>query len=495
MMIRPMIKSALIPPDVSGVARGWINVQRKVACVWLWLSAAALTMLLGATLARAEEPPPVAANGEPQPSIASSFPQPLRGLWGFRPLLADKGITFQVNYIVDPFINISGGLKRGVSVAGRVDAAVEVDLDTAMGWKGGTFHVGSYFTHGNGPSRHFVGNQLTVTDVESLATRRLNEIWLEQKFADDRASLRIGQVAADVEFFTSPSLNLIIGGTFGWPAIFGANIPSGGPAFPFAALGARFKYEPTDNLAFLAAVFDGDPAGPGAGDPQTRNRYGTNFRLKDSPFAIAEMQFKYGRNAQGQGLGGTIKIGGWQHFGRFADQRFGLDGLAVSDPSGIGQPLQKRGNYGLYGLIDQQIFRKGAEPGPGIYAFTRISASPSDRNPIDFYVDAGLNFQGMIDARPDDAFGFAAAFAKTSRSLRAADLDTNYFNAGFAPVRDYEALLQATYNIQIAPGLNIQPNIQYVIHPGGHIADPNDPLGVRALRNALVVGLRTNIKY
>jgi len=44
-------------------------------------------------------------------------------------------------------------------------------------------------------------------------------------------------------------------------------------------------------------------------------------------------------------------------------------------------------------LIDQQIFRKGADAGPGIYAFARIAMAPSDRNLVDFYADAGLNFR------------------------------------------------------------------------------------------------------
>ena len=245
----------------------------------------------------------------------------------------------------------------------------------------------------------------------------------------------------------------------------------------------------------FAAIFDGDPAGPGPGDPQTRNRYGTNFRLKDPPFAIAEAQFKYGQLEKGEGLSGVVKVGGWKHFGRFADMRYGYDGLALSDPSGVGQPLQRRGNFGIYGLIDQQIFRKGTDPARGVFFFSRVSASPSDRNPVSFYADAGFNFQGMIDGRPDDGFGFAGAYGKSSGQARGADIDANLFNGTFAPVRDYEAIAQLTYNFQVAPGFNIQPNIQYSIHPNAHAVDPNDPLGVRALRNALVVGLRTNIKY
>jgi porin len=41
------------------------------------------------------------------------------------------------------------------------------------------------------------------------------------------------------------------------------------------------------------------------------------------------------------------------------------------------------------------------------------------------------------------------------------------------------------------PGWTLQPNVQYVFHPGGRIADPADPTGRTPIRNALVVGLRS----
>jgi porin len=341
----------------------------------------------------------------------------------------------------------SCGLKRGLAYAGLLELAVDADLEKALGWKGGTFHVGSYEIHGNGPSQNFVGNQLFVSDVEALPTTRLDEIWLEQKFLNDRASIRIGQLAADVEFSKSSSLDLIVGGTFGWHSAFSENLPSGGPAYPFGTPGVRLKYEATDDIAILAALFNGDPAGPGLEDPQTRNRYGLNFRVSDPPLLITELQWKYGRDAVGNGLGGILKLGGWYHFGQFADLRFGLDGLPLTDAASVGHPLQHQGDFGIYGLIDQQIFRKGSKADPGIYAFGRVAASPSDRNLVDFYADAGLSFQGMIGKRPDDSFGFAAVFSKISGG---ADLDST--GGTLAPARDYEALLEATYSFGIVPG-------------------------------------------
>jgi porin len=47
-----------------------------------------------------------------------------------------------------------------------------------------------------------------------------------------------------------------------------------------------------------------------------------------------------------------------------------------------------------------------------------------------------------------------------------------------------------TYDVS---GWSVQPNIQYVIRPGGGVADPSNPS--RALRNAAIFGLRTSLKF
>ena len=62
------------------------------------------------------------------------------------------------------------------------------------------------------------------------------------------------------------------------------------------------------------------------------------------------------------------------------------------------------------------------------------------------------------------------------------------------PPRDYEALLEATYSFEIVPGFTVQPNLQYVFHPG-QIVDRTEPQGLHVIPNAFVVGMRTTVKY
>ena len=100
------------------------------------------------------------------------------------------------------------------------------------------------------------------------------------------------------------------------------------------------------------------------------------------------------------GLTGTLKLGGWHHFGTFEDQHFGIDNRSLADPLSVGVARTHAGDYGVYGVIDQMLWRlPGDDPKKGIGAFTRFALSPPDRNLISLYADAGINFMGLWDQR------------------------------------------------------------------------------------------------
>ena len=61
------------------------------------------------------------------------------------------------------------------------------------------------------------------------------------------------------------------------------------------------------------------------------------------------------------------------------------------------------------------------------------------------------------------------------------------------PIRHAEALLELTYVAQLAPWWTMQPDIQYIIRPGGNVPDPNDPAA--AVGNAFVIGLRSTLRF
>jgi porin len=414
------------------------------------------------------------------PSIADRIPA-LSGASAFKKQLKDMGLTLQMTYIGEVLGNVSGGAKQGTIYDGRLEFMLEADMEKIANWQGGTLHVDGYWIQGTGLTRYYINNLMDVSYIEALPTVRLYELWYEQKLAENKLALRFGLLGADSDFVSSKYAQLFVNATTGWPEIFTSNMPSGGPAYPFSAMGFRVKYDATDAFSLVAAIYDGNPAGPGTNDPQRRNAYGLNFRMSDPALLMQEAQYKYNQDKNSTGLAGQVKFGAWEHLGSFPDniydgggQPFILSGLP---------PSELPGNYGVYAMIDQQIFKAPNDPTKGVGIFARVFSSPDDRNLMNFYFDTGVNVAGLVQGRGDDVFGLSFAYGKISNSVRqGANI------AGLYPLPDYEALLEMTYQAQIMSGWTAQPIAEFVIHPNARLNGTNFP-------NAAVIGIRTTMNY
>jgi len=440
-------------------------------------------LLAGAAAAQAQETPGPDENGITNPSVATSLPHN-GDPTGTRKWLAGRGITYSFIYTNDLLANVVGGNRRGAIDQGKLETIFSIDFEKLAGLQGLKFFANTFVIHNTGRIRRdYVGGINTIAAIEAVPTARLSELWLEQKLWDGKGSIRFGQLAADVEFFFAKISEMFLQSD--WPTIAATNLPSGGPAYPLSTPGVRLKVDPAPDMSFLFAVFNGDPAGPGPGDEQIRNLYGLNFRVRDPALIMAEAQIRANQGKEDTGLARTLKLGGWTHLGLFNDQRFANDGTLLADPAGSGVAAQRRGNFGIYGVIEQQFYRpKGGDAESGISGFGRISFSPSDRNLIDFYVDGGVVFAGLIPNRPDDKFGASLIYARFSDAVRAFDRDQIAFTGMPGVIRDYEANLELTYLAQIIPGWTVQPVVTYIWHPNGD-----------ASRNALVTGARSIWRY
>jgi porin len=502
--------SALIE---SNAKYGWTLVRRLA--------------FLGCALSGCQ--PVQAGNSSNQESAATtisplpSFPDALRQItnpYGLRSRLEHAGLTFTFTYYGDALGNPFGGVQQGMGYSGRFGTIIDGDLEKLAGWSGASFHASIHEIHGYGLSAHNLDNLMLVSSVEAPDSIRLFNLWIEQKLNSD-TTLRVGQYTAAQEFFVSKNANLFVNSTFGWPVLPAQDLPSGGPAYPEGALGVRLKYKPNDQIVLRAAVFDGDQAGPGAGNPVTRDPYGLAFRINDPAFAIAEAVYLYNQNhpegsqdnlqqegdptgtldaqssaaqSLAQALPGSVKFGAWYHAGSFADQRYNARGGLLAASSA--QPLEHAGNLAVYAVFDQMIWRaNGGDGERGLSFFMRATTAPSDRNPIDLYLDAGLTFKGPVESRPDDALGLGFAFGRVSPQAAAHDRDLAAQEHAPMPIRNFEATIELTYQFQLAKNWTLQPDVQYVVHPGANIADPLSPNGLSPIPNAAVIGLRTVLKF
>lgn len=427
------------------------------------------------------------SDGTPPSSIATSLPangDPT----GHRRWLARHGITYGSIYTGEALGNVSGGTRRGGLYQGKLELFAAVDFGKLAGWQGLNLFGNAFQIHRTSGMRgeHF-NSLITISNIEAIPSTRLSELWLEQKLFDDRFGFRIGQLAADTEFFVADYGKMFLSND--WPTITGANLPSGGPAYPLATPGVRWRLDPNKNWSALAAVFNGDP-----GEQGTVNTTGTNFRVNDPPLLMGEIQYRRNQGKVDGGLAATYRLGGWHHFGEFHDHRFGTDGLLLASPFSNGIARRIRGNSGIYAVFDQQLYRlEGEGPDSGIGIFGRISASPSASSHLDFFLDGGIVFSGMTPGRPDDKFGTSFICASISRHVRGFDRDLIAHSGNLTPIRNFELTIELSYQALVVPGWTIQPNFQYVIHPGGHTSDPARP--EHPIRNGAVFGVRTTVAY
>jgi len=439
--------------------------------------AAAIFLFVGAI--RAEQ----AGDAEGVPILERE--QVLGDWFGMRPVFADQGVEIFGGYTVEVWGNTTGGLKTGTVYTGLLDFGATVDLEKAVGWKGATVSTTWLWLSGRDASEDLAGNFLTISNIAGFNTLRLFELWFQQDLLDDRISIRLGQLSADSEFVISDYSGLFINGTFGWSAVAYMNLPGGGAGYPMGTLGARLALNPVDWFTFQAAVFQGNVFA------QDVNRHGFRWRLdaRTGYTFLNEAQFRWNHRDGENGLPGQLKPGAWFQTGQSADP------LADSTNSG---------NAGFYVVLDQMLYREPAKPAgltkegklvadgksfkapvgmeksdQGLGWFGRVAFTPADRNFINFYFDTGLSYKGLIPTRDNDTIGIGFGYAQLSDGAR-----NSLKDEGAVPI-GAEMVLEFTCQAVITPWLVIQPDLQYIINPGG----------TTDLNNALVIGGRASITF
>lgn len=458
--------------------------------------AAGTFALLGAAGARAASP---AASGDALGFTDGIWRSSnlLGDLWGLRPWLSAHGMTFDAQETSEILGNVSGGTRKGFAYDGLTQMTLQLDTERAFGWQGGLFNVSALQIHGDNLSSRNLGTLQTASGIEADRSTRLWELWYQQKLLDeDRLDIRIGQQSIDQEFMVSQNAGYFVNTMFGWPMLPSADMPDGGPAYPLSALGLRVRAKPADAITVLAGVYNGSPTN----GPQDTDSSGTSFGLHNGQLLIAELQYAYPSPGtmispdQGEPLSRLYKLGAWYNTQSFADQRLDTLGLSLADPAGSGVPRRHHGDYAIYAVADQMLWRDQADPDHNVNVFARAMGTPlSDRNLIDFSLNVGLTVHEPFPLRDGDTLGIGLGLAHVSSQAAALDANTAAFTNSVTPTRHSETFIELTYQYEVTPWLTLQPDAQYVFNPGAGIANPSDP--GHTVKNELVLGLRTTILF
>lgn len=360
-----------------------------------------------------------------------------------------KSVEFSVVYTSEIDSNVSGGRARGVHYLDNLDLQVAADADRLIGWRGARAFVYLLYNNGTTFSKTLVGDVQFVSNIETdVRALRVFEAWIEQDIGRS-ASVKAGLYNLNSEFDTIQAGGLFLLSSHGIgpdPSQSGQNGPS---IFPVTSLAVRGELRIGQHWHARVAVLDGVP-----GDPDRPARTAVKLSGRDGALIIGEVDYRRG--------GTKVAIGGWTYTARFDDVRPGA-------PSG-------RGNRGGYALIEHRLRGAYGDDPQGLAGWLRFGLADPRFNPIVSYLGAGI-VQTGIGKRRADQIGIAVAVANFSARSQQA-----LAQAG-TPSDAREVILEATYKFAIADWLSVQPDLQYVINPGGQ----------PAIGDATVIGLRFRI--
>jgi porin len=410
---------------------------------------------------------------------------------GYRPQMETNGVVMTLQSISDLLGNVQGGQKEGGTYSGLLNLGMAVDLQKATGWEGASFKNTWLWLYGNDVSQNFIGNAFTASSIAGQPAFRCYELWFQQNLFHDVVSLRGGLIPFDTEFMTSETANLFVNTAFGPMALVTLNLPNGGPQYPMATPGVRLALQPTSWLTLCSAFMEANPLE----QENNLHNFNWNFGSAGGLLNINEGAAIWNKDPASKGLPGTAKIGCWFQTGQSLQS-------GDDETFSYGSPSAVAYSSGFYGIIDQQLYRpadktadayssknpvvtgKNAVPTcdcscKGLSSFAQVGFDPQEVCVSSFYTSAGFVYTGLIPTRDADRLGISFAYANISNYLK------NKADAAGASGASFEAVSELTYSIRLAPAIAIQPDVQYIMHPGG----------TRDYGNALVVGIRAVVDF
>lgn len=117
---------------------------------------------------------------------------------------------------------------------------------------------------------------------------------------------------------------------------------------------------------------------------------------------------------------------------------------------------RESGSWAAYYNFDQYLYTETDDPAQGIGVFGRVGVSDGDANPIQSFYSVGLGGTGLLPTRDHDRFGLGYFYTNWSDGYLADILGVNTAQG-----------IELFYNIQITPWLQVSPDLQVLMNPGG----------------------------
>jgi porin len=193
-------------------------------------------------------------------------------------------------------------------------------------------------------------------------------------------------------------------------------------------------------------------------------RNGTYSRYSN-PFNITEVEVK----SKIKKLPGRYMLGAWE-----MSDTSGMGVATGVDSSGTIYNNFNR-NFGGYVGFEQMVYKEKKDDDndlQGLVLFGQAGMSPSNKNDMSKYFGGGINYLGPIPNRDKDILGIGVASGNFAPRL--GDITSQVGS---------ETALECFYRAQITPWFYLQPDIQFIMNPGG------------VYQNSVAIGLRSVITF
>ena len=418
--------------------------------------------------------------------FASDSPWMLGDWGGTRRELLEKGYDFTLGYTGEMGSNLQGGYDhdRTARYSDQFTFGSHLDLEKILGWHDTEFQLTITERHGDNISNDRindprVGGFTSAQEVWGRGeTWRLTQLWVKQKYFDGALDVKFGRFGEGEDFNSFPCdfQNLAFCGSQvgNWAGDIWYN-------WPVSQWAMRVKYHLTPELYAQVGAYEQNPSNLDRDN---------GFKLSGSGTQGAVLPVELVWTPKLNGLPGEYRAGYYYSSANATDvykdsngQPAALSGEAYRSASS---------KHGMWLGLQQQVTSLASDHSRGLSLFANGTMHDKKTNAIDNYVQAGLVYKGLFDARSRDDIGFAMArvhvnpaYRKNAEATNQANAVFDYDNPSYLPPQDTEYSAELYYGVHVTNWLTVRPNLQYIRHPGG----------VNEVDDALIGGIKVQSSF
>lgn len=397
---------------------------------------------------------------------------------GIRSALSSQGFNYNLVYVSESAANIAGGYNRDKHFAyvDQVALLFNQDLERYTGIRDAKIEV--LITNRNHDdnltTERLQDGRSNFNDLSQEvwgggSITRLGYLTFSRSFFNRRLKWRIGQMNYQQTFDQIAPCDFQVLSLCGGKSSYARSWDT----WNIHTLGTTLSYEATPSLTLKTGILEKNDL-----SYQRSRTWSFNTRGSRGVLVPLEVQYKTTVN----GLPGLYNFG--VMFNNARQEELYMP---------IGETSKTRTKtWFLWGGFNQQITRRPDARDRGMSFSGAFALADERTDPFHIAASLALRYRGLFDALPNDWLGFGVSWLDMSKSLAKAQQQQNEINnvsnysvPAYTPVVGHSVTAELYYRFRPRSWLEIQPDVQYWIRPGG----------VKETRNAVVLGIKTVVRF